>query len=124
MKLLRRILIIEDDPHIGSILKIGLTVEKFEIQIQDDGREGIKQAKTFRPDLVLLDLIMPKADGVTVLKLFKADPELANIPIVIVSAKADEAQRQLVRDLGASDFLVKPFHLNDLMTLIDEWTEL
>lgn len=124
MNPLRRILIIEDDPHIGSILKIGLTAEKFEIQIEDDGRRGVDLALSFCPDLVLLDLIMPKADGVTVLKLFKQHPDLKRIPVVIVSAKADEAQRQLVRDLGAADFLVKPFHVNDLMVLIDEWTDL
>lgn len=124
MKPLRRILIVEDDPHIGSILKIGLTVEKFEIHVEDDGRLAFEFAKTFQPDLILLDLIMPKADGVTVLKMFKADTLLSNIPIVIVSAKADEAQRQLVRDLGAADFLIKPFHLNDLITLIEEWVEL
>ena len=102
-----KILIIEDDKFLRELIAKKLLKEGFEIEEAIDGEEGLRKIKEVKPDLVLLDLILPGIDGFEVLKNIKEDPKLSLIPVVILSnlGQRDEVEKGL--SLGAVDFLVK-----------------
>jgi len=102
-----KILIIEDDKFLRELIAKKLLKEGFEIEEAIDGEEGLRKIKEAKPDLVLLDLILPGIDGFEVLKNIKEDPKLSLIPVVILSnlGQRDEVEKGL--SLGAVDFLVK-----------------
>ncbi len=101
-----KILLVEDDPILLSMYRDKFVHEKFEVEIAQDGETGINKMRSFQPDLVLLDLMMPEQSGFDVLKFAKQDPELKNIPIVILTnAHADE--EGMVKDWGIAAFLMK-----------------
>lgn len=101
-----RILLVEDDPILLSMYQDKFVHEGFDVEIAQDGEAGINKMRSFRPDIVLLDLMMPEQSGFDVLKFAKQDPELKNIPIVILTnAHADESG--MVKDWGIAAFLMK-----------------
>ena len=103
----KKILVVEDDKFLRELIIRGLKKEGFEVIQAIDGEEGIKKIEEERPDLVLLDLMLPGIDGFAVLEQVKNDPNLALIPIIILSnlGQKDDLDRGL--ELGAIDFLVK-----------------
>jgi two-component system alkaline phosphatase synthesis response regulator PhoP len=107
-----RILVVEDDPSIRLGLQRSLGFEGYTVDVAKDGEEAIQRAFDKKPDLVLLDLMLPKVNGFEVCKtLRKYDP---SIPIVIVSAKGDEGDKILGLELGADDYVTKPFSIREL----------
>ncbi len=114
--MISRILIVEDDPAIRLGLQRHLSFEGFTIDLAKDGEEALARAFDRKPDLVLLDLMLPKVNGFEVCKTIrKYDPKL---PIVILSAKGDEGDKVLGLDLGADDYVTKPFSLRELTARI------
>ena len=103
----KKILIIEDDKFLRELISRKLGDEEFEIDEAVDGEEGLKRIKEGKPDLILLDLILPNIDGFEVLSRMKEDPQLAAIPVIILSnlGQKEEVERGL--KLGASDYLIK-----------------
>ena len=111
-----RILIVEDDPSIRLGLQRSLTFEGYLVDVARDGEEAIQKAFDKTPDLVLLDLMLPKLNGFEVCKTIrKYDPK---IPIVILSAKGDEGDKVLGLELGADDYVTKPFSIRELTARI------
>lgn len=108
------ILVIEDDQFLSSILKSRLEKEGFTVHQAFDGEEGLNVLKQLKPDLILLDLIMPKMSGFEVLEAISVDPELNQIPIMIASNLGQESDIQKAKNLGAIDYYVK------VRTSIDE----
>ncbi len=107
-----RILIVEDDPSIRLGLQRSLTFEGYSVDQAKDGEEAIQKAFDHKPDLILLDLMLPKLNGFEVCKTIrKYDP---TIPIVILSAKGDEGDKVLGLELGADDYVTKPFSIREL----------
>ncbi len=107
-----RILIVEDDPSIRLGLQRSLTFEGYAVDVARDGEEAIQKAFDRKPDLILLDLMLPKLNGFEVCKTIrKYDP---TIPIVILSAKGDEGDKVLGLELGADDYVTKPFSVREL----------
>lgn len=104
-----RILIIEDDKFFQKFYTSKLKEEGIEVEVAKDGEEGIIKAKTFRPNLIILDIIMPKIDGFIVLQALKADGELKNIPILVFSTLSQKQDIEKAKDLGAADFVNKSF---------------
>jgi len=102
-----KILIIEDDKFLRELIVRKLTDEGFEIEEAIDGEEGIKKTKEIKPDLVLLDLILPGMDGFEVLSRIKGDPLLASIPVIILSNLGQREDIEKGLKLGAVDYLVK-----------------
>jgi CheY-like chemotaxis protein len=102
-----QIVVIEDDNFLSDAYKIKFEQMGFQIQLAQDGESGLKMVKKLAPRLVILDLMLPKMDGIEVLKRLKADPETQQIPVVIASNFADETRQQSCRDLGVVDFFVK-----------------
>jgi DNA-binding response OmpR family regulator len=111
-----RILLIEDDPSIQKGLELNLSLEGFEVRIACTGPDGVKQANEWRPDLILLDLMLPGQDGYEVCRSIRR----LNIqaPILIVSARGAEAEKVKGLELGADDFITKPFGLQELLARV------
>lgn len=103
----KKILIIEDDRYLRELIIKKLEKEKFEILEAIDGEEGLKKAKEEKPDLILLDLILPGIDGYKVLAQIKRDPEISSIPVIILSNLGQIQEVEKGLKLGAADYLVK-----------------
>lgn len=104
---MQKILIVEDDKFLRELIARKLTQENFDISEAVDGEEGLKKIKEEKPDLVLLDLILPGIDGFEVLAKVKDDPALASIPVIILSNLGQREDVEKGMNLGAVDYLVK-----------------
>jgi DNA-binding response OmpR family regulator len=112
-----RILVIEDDPSILRGLQLNLGMEGYTVRSAMDGETGLRLALTEKPDLIVLDLMLPRLGGLDIVReVRKADPDL---PILIVSAKGQEIDKVAGLQLGADDYMVKPFGLKELLARID-----
>ncbi|MDO9181375.1 MAG: response regulator [Bacteriovorax sp.] len=123
MKNEKKVLIIEDEPSLLRALKDKLERNGLSVFYAVNGDEGLRMVKKEKPNLVLLDLILPKMTGETVLKRMKEDKNLQNIPVVVLSAKADEATVvNCLNNLGASDYMVKSdFTLEQVLDKINKY---
>lgn len=115
---MEKILVIEDEPGVRENLAEILQLAQYEVVLAADGIEGIECARQHRPDLIICDVMMPKMDGFEVLETLQADPELATIPLIFLTAMADIQNLREGMDLGADDYLTKPFELNELLISI------
>ena len=110
------VLVIDDDPVILKLLKVNFEIEGFKVLSALDGREGLAQAKGQRPNVVISDIMMPGLDGLQVLSALKDDPDTEDLPVILLSARAQVADVQRGMELGADDYVTKPF---DPLELID-----
>jgi signal transduction histidine kinase len=108
-----RVLVIEDNQEILELINLQLR-DKFRVYVACDGKQGLEVAQRERPDLVVTDYMMPEMDGLTMLKALKADPHLAEIPVIMLSAKSELADRVSAREAGADIYLGKPFSAREL----------
>lgn len=104
---LRRILVAEDDKAYANIYRVKLTNEGFSVDIATHGEEAITKARATKPDLILLDLIMPQKDGFDVLEALKSDNALKKIPVIIFSNLSQNEDLERAKKMGAADYLVK-----------------
>ena len=114
MKNVKTILVIEDEPDIRELIKFNLKTSKYNVQLANNGEKGLKEARASEPDLILLDLMLPGIQGIDVCRLIKSDPNLQNIPIIILSALGQEEDIVKGLDAGADDYVSKPFSLDIL----------
>ncbi len=112
------ILIIEDDADIVELMQYNLAKEGFQVRIARDGEAGLHEVRRHRPDLVLLDLMMPGLDGLEVCRRIRRDADLASTPIVMVTAKSEESDVVSGLELGADDYLAKPFSPRELLARV------
>jgi DNA-binding response OmpR family regulator len=110
-----RILIVDDDPAIRKFIKANLEAREYEVLLAADGDEGLKLIETEMPDLILLDIMMPKVTGLEVCRRVR---EWTEIPIIILSAREGEMDKVKCLDCGADDYLTKPFSLRELLSRI------
>lgn len=103
------ILIIEDDKFFQNFYTSKLTEEGIDVDVAKDGEEGISKARTVKPNLIILDIIMPKVDGFIVLQALKSDEELKNIPVLVFSTLGQNQDIEKAKNLGAADFVNKSF---------------
>jgi len=113
------ILLIEDERDLQKVLAIALGAAGHELVTAGDGATGLRLARTRRPDLVLLDLMLPDLSGTEVCRLLKRDPATAAVPIVMLTARGEEVDRVVGFELGAEDYIVKPFSVRELLLRID-----
>lgn len=113
-----KILIAEDDKNLAKVLRINLESEGFETVVVHDGEAALSILEESKPDLLLLDIMMPKIDGLQVAKTVKGDPSKSAIPIIVLTAKGSEEDLMKGWELGAIDYFVKPFNLTRLMDAI------
>jgi DNA-binding response OmpR family regulator len=109
-----RILVVEDEERIRAVLKYNLEFDGFEVHLAEDGRTGLRMAREIKPDLILLDWMMPEMDGLQVLSELKRDEATKDIPVFMLTAKSmmGEVGRALYE--GADDYLTKPFDVVEL----------
>jgi len=111
----RKVLVVEDHRDTRELLKYNLTAAGFDVAAADNGRSGLSLAAAFKPNIILLDLMMPGIDGLEVCRQLKADPDLARIPVVMLTAKGEEIDKIVGLELGADDYVVKPFSPRELV---------
>ena len=114
----KRILIVDDEPDLVETLKIRLRQENYECLTANDGHNGFELARTERPDLVILDIMLPGMDGYKVARLLKFQKELKNIPIIMLSARDRDEDRLMGEQTGANSYIAKPFSMDKLVTTV------
>jgi two-component system phosphate regulon response regulator PhoB len=113
-----KVLVIEDDPDILEVLDYNLTEKGHKVTLTSKGIEGLRLVKETKPDVVLLDLMLPDIPGMDVCKAIKSDPSLSNVRVMMLTAKGEEIDRVLGFELGAEDYVVKPFSVRELLLRI------
>ncbi len=118
-----KILIVEDDPDIRELLRFNLEKAGYTLFLAEDGEQALELARKHTPDIILLDLMLPGVDGLEVCRTLKKDPELQRLPIIMVTAKGEELDRVVGLELGADDYVVKPFSLREVVLRIRKLLE-
>jgi len=114
----KRLLIIEDDRDIVELVRYNLVNEGFEVSAATDGISGLAQLRKAPPDLLLLDLMLPKMPGLEICKEIRRDPTLNRLPIVMLTARGEEADRVVGLEMGADDYVTKPFSPRELVARV------
>jgi two-component system sensor histidine kinase ChiS len=109
-----RVLIVEDEPDIAAVLE-GILRKRYRVEVARDGREGVAKTHALHPDLVVMDVFLPYMDGLDAVMSLKASSDTADIPVILVSAQVGVADRVRALNLGAVDYLAKPFHASELL---------
>ncbi len=112
---MQKVLVVDDESSIVDILEFNLIKEGYEVITAFDGEEGLKKALSEKPDAILLDIMMPKLDGLEVCKEIR---KTSNVPILMLTAKAEEVDKVLGLELGADDYISKPFSIRELMARV------
>src|SRR5689334_14756241 len=110
-----RILIVDDEPDLTSIVDYNLQAAGFSTRVAHTGREALQLLRKEPPDLVVLDLMLPDLPGTEVCKTLKSDPRTKAIPVIMLTARTEEVDRVLGFELGAEDYVVKPFSVRELV---------
>lgn len=114
-----KILVVDDEQDILKLLEYNLGNAGFTVVTAGDGPEGFDAAKRIRPDLVILDIMLPNMDGTEVLKMLKHDPSTMSIPVIMLTAKGEELDRIIGLELGADDYIVKPFSPKEVLLRVN-----
>ena len=115
-----RILVVDDDPDILQFVEMNLDMDGFEPLTAESGRVALELARERPPDLILLDVMMPELDGLTVLRRLRSSPATSSIPVVLLTAKALAEDRVRGLDLGADDYITKPFDIEELLARVKD----
>ena len=116
----KRILIVDDEPDLVETLSFRLEASGYEVIKADDGQKGLDKARSEKPDLIILDLMLPKLDGYKVCRMLKFDEAYKNIPIILFTARAQEQDKKIGQDVGADGYITKPFEPQVLLAKIQE----
>ena len=118
-----KILVVDDEPDAIELITFNLQSAGFQVVTAEDGAAALRKARSAAPDLIVLDLMLPEIDGLEVCKLLRRDPATAAIPILMLTAKASEVDRILGLELGADDYVTKPFSPRELVLRIRKLLE-
>jgi len=116
----KRILVVDDEVQLVEMVKIRLEANGYEILSAYDGQEALDKARKEKPDLIVLDLMLPKLDGYKVCRMIKFDDRYKNIPIILFSARAQESDKEMGIQVGADAYITKPFEPQVLLSKIKE----
>ncbi len=116
-----KILIVDDEPDLVETIRFALELEGYKVLVAVNGEEGLNTARQEKPDLILLDLMLPKLDGYKVCRLLKFDERYKSIPILMLTAKTQDKDRILGKETGANEYLTKPFDMDELMAKIKSY---
>jgi DNA-binding response OmpR family regulator len=113
-----RILVVDDDPDILAVVRINLELEGFEVETAEDGREAVDKAVAEPPQLILLDIMMPRMDGLTALRRIRSHASTGNTSIILLTARGLPEDRVRGLELGADDYITKPFDISELVARV------
>lgn len=116
----KRILLVEDEAHMMEMLKFRLVQSQYEVATASDGYSALSQVRTFKPELIILDLMIPKIDGYTICRLLKFNEEFRRIPVMILSARSTEEDIRRGMQMGADAYVTKPYDPAALLEKIKE----
>jgi len=114
----QKILVVDDEPDAVELVEFNLKSAGYQVTTAADGEEALNKARSNLPDLIVLDLMLPEVDGLEICKILRRDPKTSGIPIVMLTAKAAEVDRILGLELGADDYVTKPFSPRELVLRI------
>lgn len=117
-QIMPRILVVEDEDSLSNLLQYNLQKEGFDAVIAGDGEEALVQVDERLPDLIILDWMLPKVAGVEVCRRLRANPDTRNVPIIMLTARGEEADRIRGLDTGADDYITKPFSMTELLARV------
>ncbi len=115
----KKILVVDDERHIVRLVEVNLTRAGYEIETAYDGVEALEKVKAEKPDMIVLDVMMPRMDGFEVLKRLQADASTQDIPVIMLTAKAQDADIFRGWSSGVSSYLTKPFNPRELLTFVE-----
>ena len=119
----KRILIIDDEPNVRKVLSILFKSNGYEVVAADDGDVGLETAKKEKPDIIILDVVMPTLDGYSTCMLLKEDPEVQNIPVIMLTARDTNKSKYASESFGAEYYLSKPYESEELLGLVAKFTD-
>lgn len=119
-----KILIIDDEVDLVETIRFPLELEGYQVLVAYQGEEGLQLARKENPDLIILDLMLPKIDGYKVCRFLKFDEKYKHIPIIMLTARSQEKDRLLGKETGADEYITKPFDLDDLFNKIKKYISL
>ena len=114
----KKILVVDDEPQLAGFVKMRLEANNFEVAVASDGRDGLKKGSENKPDLIILDILMPNLDGFSMLAKLREDEETKSLPVIILTAKDTPDSVAKALKLGANDYIVKPFEARILLEKI------
>src|SRR5882762_1557849 len=115
VRMMPKILVVDDEPDALELIKFNLRAAGYDVVTAADGDEALKKARSLLPALIILDLMLPEVDGLEVCKILRRDPRVSATPIIMLTAKAAEIDRVLGLELGADDYVTKPFSPRELV---------
>ena len=115
---MRKIFIVEDDENIGSMLEYALLTSDFEVELFENSKEFWKKLQLEIPSIVLLDIMLPQEDGISILNNLKKTDKFKNIPVIMITAKSSEYDKIIGLDIGADDYITKPFSILEVISRI------
>ena len=116
-----RILVIEDDANTRYAMQFILENAGYQVEFAEAGEKALLAAQHQRPDLILMDIMMPNMDGYQVARMLKAQKQLAHIPVVALTARAMKGDREKALAAGCNDYLTKPFESKDILSMLEKW---
>ena len=111
----KKILVVDDEPDVTDLLKYTLKSKGFDVEAINNPMSSIGFARTFLPDLIILDVMMPELNGIQICRMLRADPTLKKVPVIFLTAKAEENDRIQGLESGADDYVSKPFSTKELV---------
>lgn len=116
----KKILIVDDEPDLVEMLAVRLESNGYQVIKSFDGQDALDKAQKESPDLIILDLMLPKLDGYTVCRLLKFDEKYKQIPVMLFTARTQESDKKLGQDVGADAYIVKPFEADNFLAKVAE----
>ena len=120
---MKKILIVDDEADIIEILQFMLEANGYECVTAMDGEEGLKLAREISPDLIILDVMMPKINGYKISRLLKYDNKYKNIPIIMVTARSQEQDKLIGEETGVNEYISKPFELEEILAVVKKYLD-
>jgi CheY-like chemotaxis protein len=117
----KNVLVVDDDPLVVKILREPLERAGYNVNVASHGLEALKKVKEKKPDLIILDILMPLLDGFKVARLLKFDKRFKDIPIIVLTSRATEGERKMGEQVGANEFLFKPFRLPQVLDVVQRY---
>ena len=117
---MKKILLVEDEKELARLTKIRLENAGFTVEIANDGKEGLEKVATLKPDLVILDLVIPKIDGYRVCEVIKSDPKYKNIPVIMLTVRSQSIEKKAGYAVGADEYLTKPYDAELLLNKVNK----
>ncbi len=117
----KKILIVDDEVDLVETVRFPLEMEGYHVLVSYNGEDALNQARKENPDLILLDLMLPKLDGYKVCRLLKFDDRYKHIPILMLTAKTQEKDKALGMETGANEYITKPFEMDDLLKKVKKY---